>query len=75
MATDNVRIERGGGLHKGKEVYALVAYDANDKRRLVVIPCYPKQGARWVNGKPNRAELKQVRAALAKLEREVPNGK
>ena len=80
MATDldNVRIERGGGLYKGEPCYALIAYDTSDKtcplwkaKKLVIIPCQPKQGARWVNGKPNKAELKQVRAALARLKPEV----
>jgi hypothetical protein len=82
MSNDNVMIKRGGGLHKGEEVYALIAYDTADKarplweaRKLIIIPCHPKQGARWVNGEPNKAELKQVRAALAKLKPEVPNGK
>lgn len=78
MAADSVIIERGGRLHKGEEVYGLVAYDTSIHRwwmkpPLVAIRCHPKQGARWVDGKPTKAEREKVLAALAKLKPEVPN--
>lgn len=79
MSDDNVRIERGGGLFKGRTVYALLAYDTSQKkwwaRPLISILCHPKQPARWLDGKANKKECAEVLAALAKLEREVPNGK
>ena len=68
-----MRIERTGGMVDGEPVYHVAVYaEWYERKPLVTVRCYPKQPTRWLNGKANKHERAEVRAALGKLREQEP---